>query len=57
MIDNIDLSLFDDPDMTCPDVPFLDPSILIPSFTDVNTISNQLNQLNVDLNTQDLRGR
>ena len=56
-MEDIDLTLFDDPVMTCPDAPFLEPSVLIPPFHDVNLINNQINQLSIDVNTQDLRSR
>jgi len=56
-MDDMDLTLFEDPDVICPNATFLEPSVLIPSIHDVNVLNNQLNQLSVDMNTQDLRSR
>ena len=43
--------------MTCPNVPFLKPSVIIPSIHDVNVINTQLNQLSVGMSTQGLRSK
>ena len=51
----MELSLFEDPDLSCPDIPFLEPPVILPSMNDFNTLSSQQDQLGVDINTQNMR--
>ena len=50
-MDDIELSLFEEPDLSCPNMPFLEPPVIVPSMNDFNTLNSQLDQLSVDINT------
>ena len=56
-MDDIDLTLFEDPDMSYQNIPFLESQIIVPSMHDVNVINSKLDQLSVDINTQNLRSK
>ena len=56
-MDEIDLSLFKDPELSCPNIPFLEPPLIVPSMNDFNALSSQLDELIVDINTQHLRSK
>ena len=43
--------------MSYPNITFLEPPIIVPSMYDVNTINSHLDQLSVDINTQNLRSK
>ena len=52
-----DIDFIEDPDMSYPNIPFLEPPIIVPSMHDVNIINSQLDQLSVDVNAQNLRNK
>jgi len=56
-MDDIDLTLLDDSELVFPKIPFIEPIALIPGYQDVTLLSNQISQMNVELNSQDLRIR
>ena len=56
-MDDIELLLFEDPDLSYPNIPFLEPQVIVRSMIDFNTLSSQLDQLSVDINTQNLRSK
>ena len=51
-MDDIDLSLFEDPDLSYQNIPFLEPPVIVPSMNDFNILNSHLDQLSVDINTQ-----
>ena len=50
-MNDVDLSLFEDPELACSNIPFLEP----PSANDFHVLSSEMDQISVDVNTQHLR--
>ena len=56
-MNDIDLSLFDDPELMCPNITYLEPPMIAPTANDYHLLSSQMDQISIDLNTQQLRNK
>ena len=56
-MNDIDLSLFEDPELVYPNAPFLEPPVIAPSAIDFHELSSKMDQISVDVNTQHLRSK
>ena len=56
-MNNIDLSLFDDSELMCPDIDYLEPPMIAPKANDYYLLSSQMDQISINLNTQQLRNK
>jgi len=53
-MNDIDLFLFDDPELVCPNITYLEPPMIAPTANDYHLLSSQMDQISIDLNTQQL---
>jgi len=50
-MNDIDLSLFDDSELMCPNIDYLEPPMIAPTANDYHLLSSQMDQISIDLNT------
>ena len=56
-MNDINLSPFDDPELVCPNITYLEPQMIAPSANDYHSLSSQMDQISVDMNSQHLRSK
>jgi len=52
-----DLLMFDDHELLYPNLSFPEPPVIVPTMNDLNILTCRMDQLDVDLNTQNLRNK
>ena len=56
-MNNDDLLIFDDQELMYLNPSFLEPPVIVPTMNDINILTGRMDQLDIDLNTQDLRNK
>jgi len=56
-MNDIDLFLLDDTELMCPNVTYLEPPMIAPTANDYYLLISQMDQISIDLNTQQLRNK